>query len=82
MTGVIENGRTMVEPWYFGGTKIFICCGRQLLHRKCLCNDIRKCDTDWMIYSEAATLPDDSLFSAKNMQLRIGSLPVFWLPCF
>lgn len=81
-TGVIYNGRTMAEPWYFGGTMIYLLADGSYHIDNCFVTTSENYNPDWEIVAESADLYDDYLLSAQNVKLKIFKLPVFWIPCF
>lgn len=81
-TGKIYNGRTMAEPWYFGGALILLCAnGDYILHHGFLTTSMNY-DPEWELASAEATLTCDKDLSAKNVQLRLFKVPILWLPGF
>lgn len=81
-TGRIYGGRTMAEPWYFGGQHIILCAdGSYILYRGFVTTSTSVCP-DWEIVSEVTKLSRNRDLCAKNVQIRFFNLPVFWLPYF
>ena len=81
-TGTIFNARSGVEPWYFGGSAIELCAdGTYVLYNGFITTS-ENYQTEWQVTAEEASLQDDHLFKAKNVQFRFLQLPVLWLPSF
>lgn len=81
-TGTLYDGRTGVEPWYFGGEQIF-------LHKDdsfTICNGFittsESTCVDWKVSAGEATLCHQQFLTARNVQFRMLGLPLFWLPSF
>lgn len=78
-TGVIYQGRTAFEPWFIGGRKIFLGSdGSYSIYNGYLTTSEGE-DFDWELSAECANLLGNRL-KAKNVQFRVFSVPVFWLP--
>jgi hypothetical protein len=81
-TGVIFNGRTMVEPWFFGGERIQLCAdGSYLIHEGYVTTST-SIHPEWEIYAETASVNPEHTLCANNVQFRILKLPLFWIPKF
>lgn len=79
-TGIIYQGRTMVEPWYFGGETIVLCAdGSYIIYNGFITTSTNSCN-EWEIATEEASLCDGRYLSARNVQFRILKTPLFWLP--
>lgn len=80
--GFILEGRSAIEPWYFGGEKIdllpdgsyFICNGFITTSENHL--------PEWQVLIEGAEVSPEFVLKAKNLQFRFMSIPFFWLPSF
>lgn len=80
--GLIEKGRTAIEPWYFGGETIeLLADGSYLIHEGYLTTS-ENIDPDWGIYAQEITIQNNQYVIARKMQLRIEQLPVFGLSYF
>ena len=81
-SGVIYDGRTMVEPWYFGGERIDLCPdGSYILHQAFISTS-ENYEPEWEITSEKVSLNQCQDLYAKNIQFRIMKLPILWIPSF
>jgi hypothetical protein len=85
-TGIIFNGRTMVEPWFFGGETIYLMSDGTYYFDQAFVTTSENVNSNWEILADSATLlPEDDnerLLIAKNVTFNIYGLPVFWLPTF
>lgn len=81
-TGILYDGRTSVEPWFFGGKEIYLCAdgSYRIYHGFATTSENYK--SEWMIGAEEANLVDNQLFSAKNVNLFIYNFPFLWVPKF
>jgi len=78
--GVICNGRSAVEPWYFGGKEIYLHCNSSIEVRSGYLTTSEKACPDWKIEMSEAHFFSDHYFSADNVTVRILRMPLFWLP--
>lgn len=81
-TGVIYNGRTMIEPWFFGGEYIYLQSDGSYHLFNAFATTSPGEQRDWQITSETADLYDGHLLSAKNVKFSLFGTSVFWLPSF
>lgn len=81
-SGVIYNGRTMIEPWFFGGEYIYLQSDGSYTIFNAFATTSPGEKPDWLIASEVASLYDGHFLSAQNVKFRIFNLPVFWVPSF
>lgn len=81
-TGVIYNGRTGIEPWYFGGDEIRLCSDGSYIIYSGFVTTSENYDNEWEIKADVAKLTCDNQLSAKNVQFRAANIPLFWLPSF
>lgn len=81
-TGVIYQGKTMSEPWFFGGDYVELRSDGSYLIYNAFVTTSEQCPMDWYIAADRAELSCDSLLEAENIKLRILNIPVFWLPSF
>lgn len=81
-TGVIYNGRTMAEPWFFGGSLIYLCEDGSYNFENCFVTTSENRNTDWELFAESASLSDGYMVRARNIRLKIFNIPVLWAPSF
>lgn len=81
-TGIIYEARSALEPWYFGGRAIELCADGSYVIYNGFITTSENYQTDWQVTAEEASLKENHLFDAKNVQFRFIQLPVFWLPSF
>jgi hypothetical protein len=81
-TGVIYNGRTALEPWYFGGDAIYLCPNGEYFIEDGFATTSENYLQDWQIVIERALITCDYLLRAKNVKFRILDHTVFYLPSF
>lgn len=68
--GVIYNGRTAKEPWFFGGEEIYLLAdGSYLIHNAFLTTS-ENYEFDWRINAERATLTKDLYLSAQRVKFK------------
>lgn len=78
--GVIYNGRTSLEPWYFGGEEVYLYPDGSYSLSEAYITTSQRCHPEWLIASSHATLSPCRDFSANHVTFKIGDVPVFWLP--
>lgn len=81
-TGVIYNGRTMVEPWFFGGEYVYLQPDSCYSFFNAFATTSPGEKPDWLISAEEATLTDATFLTAKNVKFTLFKLPLFWIPSF
>lgn len=81
-TGVIYNGRTMVEPWFFGGEYVYLLEGGNYQIFNAYATTSPGESHDWSIHLGEACLIDRHFLTAHDVKFRLFGLPVFWLPSF
>ncbi len=81
-TGVIYNGRTMIEPWFFGGQRIFLLADGSYSLENAFITTSENVIADWQILAKAVKLSENNLLQASDVQFRILKAPIFWLPGF
>ncbi len=78
--GVIYNGRTAMEPWFFGGEEIHLLAdGSYTLYNAFLTTSENYC-YDWQILSKCATLTNDHYLHAKDVKFKFLYFPSVWIP--
>ena len=81
-TGVIFEGRTALEPWFFGGKTIYLCPNGEYFIEEGFATTSENYIKDWQIEMEKALIDENHLLRAKNVTFRILGRPLFWLPSF
>lgn len=81
-TGVIYNGRTMLEPWFFGGAVIYLLEDGSYQIDDAFITTSENIYADWQFNAETAHLSCDYLLDARNLNLKIYRAPALWLPSF
>lgn len=81
-TGLVYDGRTMVEPWYMGGETIRLCSDGSYVIYNAFITTSENRITSWQISSKEATLREGRLLNAKDVQFRFFKIPLLWVPSF
>lgn len=80
--GIIYNGRTALEPWFFGGETIELCPdGGYVIHNGFVTTS-ENYFSDWELKTEEASVSSCKQLAASNIQLRLFNVPVFWIPSY
>jgi hypothetical protein len=80
--GVIYEARSSMEPWYFGGRAIELCSDGSYVIYNGFITTSENYQKEWQVTADEASLQENNLFKAKNVQFRFGEVPLFWLPSF
>lgn len=78
--GVIYNGRTSVEPWFFGGEEVYLYPDGTYAISQAYVTTSQCSNPGWAMAAEFATLSPCRDLSADNVRFKICDFPVFWLP--
>lgn len=79
-TGVIYNGRTAVEPWFFGGDEIHLLADGSYLIYNAFLTTSENFQYDWKILSQRATLSKDHFLNACDVKFKFLHLPAISIP--
>ena len=79
-TGTIINGKTSMPPWNISGEQIILEPegGITICNGYLTTNDGG--EKDLMIGATSISIVQKDLLSAKNVNIRIGNVPIFWIP--
>jgi hypothetical protein len=80
--GILYDGRTAVEPWFFGGKEIHLCPDGSYLIYEGFATTSENYKTEWRIETDEASLVDHRILTARNVNLRIFNVPLLWMPRF
>lgn len=80
--GILYDGKTAIEPWYFGGEEIHLLADGSYMIYDGFLSTSESCKTDWQITCSEARLSEGQYVSARNVQFRLVQLPIFWVPSF
>jgi len=78
--GIISNGRTMAEPWFFGGQTIFLLADGSYTINNGYATTSPSVLPDWLISTGTATLNQNNDLCCKNVKFCFRGTPLFWLP--
>jgi hypothetical protein len=80
--GLIYDGRTASEPWFFGGSLIYLEPDGSYKIEDAFVTTSENYDKGWRIKAREATLKESSILSAKQVQVSLPYIPDFSLPSF
>lgn len=80
-TGWIINGRSGLDPWYFGGERIELYADQTVAVIHGFITTSEKCDPDWAILTNFTTITCDNMITAKGVYLHYNKIPLLWVPC-
>ncbi len=78
--GVIYNARTSMEPWFFGGEAIELHADSSFTLYNGFVTTSESQDVDWAITAESAHLVDRRFLSMHDVNFKIKSFTVLWVP--
>jgi hypothetical protein len=79
-TGSIWEAKTYVDVWFLGGERIDLAEDGTFLFYNAYITTCESQGGGWDIHAHSMTITKQHLLSAKNIQLRLGKLPIFWFP--
>ncbi len=81
-TGVVYEGRTGIEPWFFGGERIHLCAdGSYIIYNGFVTTSENICN-DWELATEQTHIWQDRYLEARHVKFKIASIPLLWIPRF
>lgn len=80
--GVIDKGRTQIGSWFLGGETIRLKSKGTYEVKEMSMTTCEKENSLWQLRLGRASIQDDNLLTAHNMQVRLFKLPIFWFPYF
>ncbi len=81
-TGIITNGRTGIEPWYFGGEEVEICSNGDYIFHQAFITTSEGIYKDWEIKADFAQVTSYGLVRTKDVTFNFFGKTIFWLPKF
>jgi len=78
--GVIYNGRTALEPWFFGGEQIHLLADGSYLVYNAFLTTSEDYDYDWAILSQRASLTQERYLQACGVKFKFLHLPLISIP--
>jgi len=81
-SGVIYNGKTSIDPWYFGGDHIELLADRSFTIREGFITTSPGSNPEWSLTSDETSLSCGRFVTANNVKFKILNVPLFWLPSF
>lgn len=81
-TGIIYDGRSALEPWFFGGKTIYLEADGSYFIKDAFLTTSENYNMDWQILATEAAIQDNDLIRAKNVKFRFGNTTLLWLPSF
>ncbi|MEC7840046.1 MAG: hypothetical protein VX777_08410 [Chlamydiota bacterium] len=80
--GIIYNGKTSVNLWYFGGERIQLLPDKTIVVHDGFTTTSPGCHPEWAMTSDKIALSNGRFINAKNVKFKILNVPLFWLPKF
>ncbi len=78
--GIIEYGKTAIEPWFFGGERLELRPdGSYLIYNGYVTTSERD-QPDWGIYAQVVRIEKERDLRAQHISLKIFNYNVLWVP--
>lgn len=78
--GVIFEGRTSSEPWFFGGEKLELRADGSYLIYNGYFTTSEKDQPDWGIFSSEILIQEEQFLTAKDIRMRMYDYSILWIP--
>ena len=78
--GVIYNGKTAVEPWFFGGDLLELRPDGSYIIYNGYVTTSEKDEPDWGIYSQVVSVDQERYLKAKQISVRFFNYSILWIP--
>lgn len=79
-TGTIFEGRSTIEPWFFGGKEIHILPDGSYVIQDGYFTTSENAKREWEISTGSASLKDERFLIAKDVRFKLGQYPLLWIP--
>lgn len=79
-TGIIYEGKTAVEPWFFGGEKIFLHADGSYTIYNSFLTTSENCKMEWKLTADQTTLYPNQDLKSTNFKFKYYDIPLMWLP--
>lgn len=78
--GVVYEGKSAKEPWYFGGERIELNPDGDITVYNGYITTSEEEEPTWGIYTGKTTFTQDHIITARNIRFRIYKQTLLWLP--
>jgi len=78
--GVIINGRSAIEPWYFGGEQVYLFGEDRIQIINGYVTTSESDNPDWAIRTQRTVITSAHLMTAWGIEFHFFRWPLFWLP--
>jgi hypothetical protein len=78
--GVIYNGRTIVEPWHFGGERLELRSDGSYLIYNGYVTTSENAQPDWGLYSSAIEIKPDNNLQAQHVHVKLFNYELLCIP--
>lgn len=80
--GVLYQGRSSVEPWYFGGDQVYFHDDASIEILNGYLTTSGDLNPDWQLRMERIVLTNDHFVTANNVKFKYDRFSLFWFPIF
>jgi len=78
--GTLWNGRSGIDPWYFGGERIDLTPDGEILIQNGFVTTSQNVIREWEIDATHIHVDEEHNFLATDLYFRVNKVPFFWLP--
>ncbi len=81
-SGILYDGRTALEPWFFGGERVHLNADGSYVIYDAFVTTSENYRAEWGILADVAEVTEHHLLKAKNVQFMACRVPLLKLPFF
>jgi hypothetical protein len=81
-TGTLWEGKTFVDTWFLGGSKIDLKEDGTFYITNAFITTCETQENTWQVKAKNVKITRDQLLSAKNIRFEFFKIPLLWLPGF
>ncbi|MBA3237608.1 MAG: hypothetical protein H0T62_04565 [Parachlamydiaceae bacterium] len=79
-TGIIYEGKTAVDPWFFGGEKIFLHADGSYTLFNSYLTTAESTKMEWKLSADKTTLYPNHDLHVRNLKFQYYNYPLLWVP--
>lgn len=79
-TGIIYEGKTAIEPWFFGGEQIFLHADGSYTIYNSFLTTSENCNMEWKLSADQTTLYPNHDLHSSNFKFKYYDFPLMWIP--
>lgn len=79
-TGIIYDGKTAIEPWFFGGERIFLHADGSYTIYDSFLTTSENSNMEWKLSADKTTLYPNHDVQSCNFKFKYYDIPLMWIP--